>query len=475
MVDQHDLRREQDRTDQKLPLAAGQAQRVAPGQTEQIQPHDAGRDTAPQLDAGAAAQENPRHRHQHNVERRHKARLGRAGRANAHLLRGGRRKQRHTAENTAAQQHFFVLPEARLRGGVRFAHLAQHGHQAQQKRTGQPAAAGQKRVRAHIIAADALCDKGRAPDECAGHKHQRVAQLFFIHSVKSSLVVQPAGQGCPLSVLFVYTFPAFQKIPPGHLRRGRYVLSAVCAFLAVGVQLFAAQPLDLEAAGDIVLVAVIVADRDLVLLAWGQACDIVLVGAAVRTVVDRRALHIAGAGLVVAQLPERDLKVHIFLAAGLGRGAAGHRHAVAARHEILGGAVGNAVKRDIQRVLYRVGHNAGRGGVHLGWELHAAAGGRFSGGVGVILVGFLDQAQLVDQMHDHILGDLLRGAGRQTDCQQHGHCQCRELAGKFHIADLRGCHCKNTQPIIPQFSAMYKRSARFYTFVFGCHSLGNTA
>ena len=49
--------------------------------------------------------------------------------------------------------------------------------------------------------------------------------------------------------------------------------------------------------------------------------------------------------------------------------------------------------------------------------------------------------------------------------------QCRELAGKFHIADLRGCHCKNTQPIIPQFSAMYKRSARFYTFVFGCHSL----
>ena len=235
---------------------------------------------------------------------------------------------------------------------------------------------------------------------------------------------------------------------PQAARAALLPLSAGRRIVAVGVQLGAAQTLDLQAAGDIILVAVVIADRDFVLLARSQTGHVVLVIGTVGAVVDRRVRHVAGHRLVVRQLPERDLEVHIFLVAGLGGSVAGHGHAVAARHEILGGAVGNAVKRDIQRVLYRVGHNAGRGGVHLGRELHAAAGGRLCGGVGVILVGFLDQAQLVDQMHDHILGDLLRGAGRQADCQQHGHCQCRELAGKFHIADLRGCHCKNTQSII---------------------------
>ena len=170
MVDQHNLQREQRRAEQQLPLAAGQAQGIAARQAEQIQPHHTDHHAAPQLDAGAAAKKDTRDRHQHHIERRHKPGLGCAGGANAHLLRRRRRKQRRTAENTALDQYLFVLPEPRLGGGVRPAHLAQHSHQPQQERTGQPAAARQKRVRPHVVAADALRDESCAPDKCAAHQ-----------------------------------------------------------------------------------------------------------------------------------------------------------------------------------------------------------------------------------------------------------------------------------------------------------------
>ena len=97
VVYHEDLQCEQQRTEQQLPLAAGQAERIAPRKAEQVQPHNADRHAAPQLDAGAAAQKDPRNRHQHHIQRRHKAGLGGAGRADAHLLGRRCRKQRRAA------------------------------------------------------------------------------------------------------------------------------------------------------------------------------------------------------------------------------------------------------------------------------------------------------------------------------------------------------------------------------------------
>ena len=197
MVHQHDLQAEQKRAAQQHPFTAGQAQCIVPGQAEQIQPHYTGGDAAPQLYAGAAAKKYTEHRYQHHIQRRHKPGLGRAGGANANLLRRRGRKQRRTAEHTALYQHLAVLPKARLSGRIGLARLAQHGHQSQQKYTGQPAAARQKRVGTHVVSPHTLCHKGGAPDKGRPHQQQGVVQLYVFHKL-------------PLYV----TFPCITK-PPG--------------------------------------------------------------------------------------------------------------------------------------------------------------------------------------------------------------------------------------------------------------------
>ena len=91
---------------------------------------------------------------------------------------------------------------------------AAHKQHPQQKDAGQPAAAGQKGVCAHVAAADALRHKGRAPDEGGADQQQCVAQLFFIHSVKSSLVVQLPGRAVPCPSSLCILSLCFKKYRP---------------------------------------------------------------------------------------------------------------------------------------------------------------------------------------------------------------------------------------------------------------------
>ena len=152
-----------------------QANKYTQAQAQQIQAHHAGGHAAPQLYTGAAAKKHAEHRHQHYIQSGHEPGLGRAGGANAHLLRSRCRKQRDAAADAALYQHLAVLPKARLGGGVCLAGFAQHGHQPQQKHTGQPAAARQKAVRAHVVSAHALRHKSGAPDEGSPHQQQGIA------------------------------------------------------------------------------------------------------------------------------------------------------------------------------------------------------------------------------------------------------------------------------------------------------------
>ena len=175
VVHQQNLGGKQKGTAQQLPFAAGQGQAVVPGQAQQIQAHHAGGHATPQLYTGAAAKKHAEHRHQHYIQGGHEPGLGCAGGANAHLLRSRCRKQRDAAADAALYQHLAVLPKARLGGGVGLAGFAQHGHQPQQKHTGQPAAARQKAVRAHVVSAHALRHKSGAPDEGSPHQQQGIA------------------------------------------------------------------------------------------------------------------------------------------------------------------------------------------------------------------------------------------------------------------------------------------------------------
>ena len=94
-------------------------------------------------------------------------------------------------------------------------------------------------------------------------------------------------------------------------------------------------------------------------------------------------------------------------------------------------------------------------------NLTAAAGGRLLW-CGVIPSDSLDQAQLVDQMHDHIRATCFGEQAVRLITKQHGYCQCQvSLRESFISQTSAGVIAKNTQPIIPQFSYVQAFHAAF--------------
>ena len=200
MIHQHNLERKQQRAEQQHPFAAGQGQGIVPRQAQQVKPRQADAGADSQFDPRPPPKEHPQQRYQHHIQRRQKARLGRAGGANADLLCRRSRKQRNAAEHTAPQQHPAVDPERNT--GIRFAGLAAaQQNQHDQKCAGQPAAGRQKGIRPHIAAAHTLRHKGCAPDQRPQQKQQGVAQLFFIKvHLLIPFLFQSYPQNAPASV-----------------------------------------------------------------------------------------------------------------------------------------------------------------------------------------------------------------------------------------------------------------------------------
>ena len=130
-------------------------------------------------------QEQPQHRHQHNVQRGDEAGLAGGGFRHARLLQVGGNAQRRAAAQASQQQvpagmgqrlyrlRSFCLQEPPVNGKSPTQHHRRHQTAQQVKGKGRD-----------IIAADALRHKGGAPDKGRQHREQVLSDLR-VHEISS--------------------------------------------------------------------------------------------------------------------------------------------------------------------------------------------------------------------------------------------------------------------------------------------------
>ena len=141
-------------------------------------PRDGGDHAEPDAFLRLFAKHRAGHRHEHDVERRDKARLARARRPHAKLLQVDRKRQNRAAAKPSAQQRALFLR------AVLFARVDAL-HDGQQRQQYQHRGNGAQRVEAEapkMRRAEALRDKCAAPDQGRDQRQHHLPDFRIFHS-----------------------------------------------------------------------------------------------------------------------------------------------------------------------------------------------------------------------------------------------------------------------------------------------------